>query len=685
MATTFPVEQAPPTAFKIQHSSPLDSLVRRTSAKRARAVVQSTASSQQYPASVIDAYTASSPTSTSHEEPFFDVDPYGGFATRDPPPLNPPQRSYVTQQQPSSPLLHTHFARNSTATASMVGSYSDLRSSLESKNAYQELEYRYRDDESVYSQVDSLSPALRDSWRSGATTRTARPDDPSSHHGASTGRTKVPGVSPEGGTSWAAGVPTVVVSSPDVDSSHSNTSARAGRMPVVRPITSNFSRPVRPSPQSRQFEYGAAQQQAITAPPPLPHDANDQKRRVLERNANRAASNSPSSQDQMRFFRRSKSPKPSPLAPVPNPYISSPAARVQQPQAIKSPASPEDSLPNPYAEQPVSAALSNPYLGPNPTTVRTPSPQPSSPDQQVLLDRRSPQPPITLSAPPNGTSNSSPVALPRQPPARSNSPASLYSTYSFYNFENAVPSPTSSGPPSRASPAPQQQQQPHGTQHLQPDASQLQRQQQQQQQQPRSPNYNTPRTSSPLATSPQQEGQTPQDFLQLGIQNHEANRLKESAMYFEKSAKDNGGCGVGMLMWGLTLRHGWGCEKNEKVGFKWLRKAAESAVVDLESARGGKSVDTTPVQDELVLAIYEVGQCFFHGWGVNKDQKMAVSYYTVAARLGDPDAQNDLAFCLANGKGCKKDRKEAAKWYRAAVAQGVSDVGLAWIYKEKFM
>ena len=79
------------------------------------------------------------------------------------------------------------------------------------------------------------------------------------------------------------------------------------------------------------------------------------------------------------------------------------------------------------------------------------------------------------------------------------------------------------------------------------------------------------------------------------------------------------------------------------------------------------------------------------------------SYYAAAARLGDPDAQNDLAFCFANGKGCKKDRKEAAKWYRAAVcvyhqvfrcstcdtylpgSQGASDVGLAWIYKEKFM
>ena len=43
------------------------------------------------------------------------------------------------------------------------------------------------------------------------------------------------------------------------------------------------------------------------------------------------------------------------------------------------------------------------------------------------------------------------------------------------------------------------------------------------------------------------------------------------------------------------------------------------------------------------------------------------SYFRLAAQLGDPDAQQELAFCLANGKGCKKDRKESAKWYRAAV------------------
>jgi TPR repeat protein len=43
------------------------------------------------------------------------------------------------------------------------------------------------------------------------------------------------------------------------------------------------------------------------------------------------------------------------------------------------------------------------------------------------------------------------------------------------------------------------------------------------------------------------------------------------------------------------------------------------------------------------------------------------SYFEIAARLGDADAQQELAFCYANGRGCKKDRKEAAKWYRAAV------------------
>ncbi|KAF8824042.1 hypothetical protein HHX47_DHR9000438 [Lentinula edodes] len=183
-------------------------------------------------------------------------------------------------------------------------------------------------------------------------------------------------------------------------------------------------------------------------------------------------------------------------------------------------------------------------------------------------------------------------------------------------------------------------------------------------------NSNTPPPPMVVVDPPDEAKSKADHYLQLGIKHHEANRLQESAICFEKSAKEGGGCGVGMLMWGLTLRHGWGCKKDEKGGFVWVRRAAEGAVADLERARlsggTGDLAERGVVKAELVLAIYEVGQCFFHGWGVVKDQKMGVSYYRVAARLGDADAQNDLGFCLANGKGCKKDRKEAAKWYRAA-------------------
>jgi hypothetical protein len=79
-----------------------------------------------------------------------------------------------------------------------------------------------------------------------------------------------------------------------------------------------------------------------------------------------------------------------------------------------------------------------------------------------------------------------------------------------------------------------------------------------------------------------------------------------------------------MLMWGLALRHGWGVPKDEKGAFSWLRRAAESATGDLERKGVKGKGERDALKKELILAIYEVGQCFFHGWGVPKDQKMAV-------------------------------------------------------------
>ncbi|KAF9014906.1 hypothetical protein BDQ17DRAFT_1114 [Cyathus striatus] len=618
MTAVPPPDSIAPSAFKIQHSSPLDSLVRRASSRRVKAAA------------------ASSDAAYRHIQPTIQTDIPSQVETsihRHDPSFTPPRQ--LLQQHlhlsPSSPILHGRFTRDSVATASEDNSsYLDpSRVSVDSRNVYQEseLEYRYYDTDSVYSDATS-SPALRDSWQSAATTDTLRPpshivtisnDILSSPSRSANQQPRMLLPHPSTPTS---SLPTVVVSSPTPEARTSNSRGHAGRAAIIRPITSNFSRP------ARSLDTAGT-------PPPPPTDE-EQKRRVLERNMRRNPSPGPSSYSQT-------APSPSLRNQTSNSHLSDTSTKPSSLCSRSTGQDPQDRTPSLLVNPPVSSTV-------------------------LDLQNLSLQGSMSLLTP----------FAPSQPSSvRSDSPKSVYSDYSYYPLDSATPSPISAEfhHQSKSRGLPQQQS------HI--------NSQQNNQLQSLSGNSNSRRPASPQVprsdgTVTEATASTPQDFLQLGIQHHEANRLKESAIYFERSAKENGGCGVGMLMWGLALRHGWGCEKNEKMGFKWLRKAAEHAVVDLESARSGGAVDKSAIQTELVLAIYEVGQCFFHGWGVPKDQKMAVSYYAVAARLGDSDAQMDLAFCFANGKGCKKDRKEAAKWYRAAVAQGQSDIGLAWIYKEKY-
>lgn len=59
---------------------------------------------------------------------------------------------------------------------------------------------------------------------------------------------------------------------------------------------------------------------------------------------------------------------------------------------------------------------------------------------------------------------------------------------------------------------------------------------------------------------------------------------------------------------------------------------------------------------ELVLAMYELANCYRNGWGIKKDPVAAKQYYETAANLGDTDAMNEVAWCYLEGFGTKKDR-----------------------------
>lgn len=58
------------------------------------------------------------------------------------------------------------------------------------------------------------------------------------------------------------------------------------------------------------------------------------------------------------------------------------------------------------------------------------------------------------------------------------------------------------------------------------------------------------------------------------------------------------------------------------------------------------------------MALYEVGNCFFHGWGLpHPDYAMAVSYFKLAAESGDKDAQErEYAVRIDGGEVLKRRR-----------------------------
>ncbi|KAI7864583.1 hypothetical protein BDF14DRAFT_1875879 [Spinellus fusiger] len=169
------------------------------------------------------------------------------------------------------------------------------------------------------------------------------------------------------------------------------------------------------------------------------------------------------------------------------------------------------------------------------------------------------------------------------------------------------------------------------------------------------------------------------EYLQLGLQCHEKGEIEQATHYWRLSAESESP--LGLFFYGIALRHGWGCKQNRVAAVKYLQRAAEFATYDLQN---GISQSMAVAKHELVLAIYELGICFRHGWGVPKNLTTAASYFEIASHLGDPDAMNDIAFCYCHGHGVKKDMYKAAKHYRMAERMERGLIGNSWIWKEKY-
>ncbi|KAF9915649.1 hypothetical protein BX616_005661 [Lobosporangium transversale] len=200
---------------------------------------------------------------------------------------------------------------------------------------------------------------------------------------------------------------------------------------------------------------------------------------------------------------------------------------------------------------------------------------------------------------------------------------------------------------------------------------------------------------APKALTPAQQREVEADEnIQKAIELHENNQLEEATRYFALAAQSENP--LGQLMYGLSLRHGWGCKSNPAEAIKYLQRAAEYAMGELNELNPITpspqistgipiaSTSTTPqelsvdekrqsssalsdrysendsndsakprasqqtlrrmgsmdrkeaiamARRELVMALYELGMSYLKGWGVNKDKKVAFTYFKIAADL----------------------------------------------------
>lgn len=173
--------------------------------------------------------------------------------------------------------------------------------------------------------------------------------------------------------------------------------------------------------------------------------------------------------------------------------------------------------------------------------------------------------------------------------------------------------------------------------------------------------------------------------IQEAIRLHESGQLEKSTEMFKTLANPNGANNaLSQVLYGLARRHGWGCEPNTEEAITYLSYAASnSADVESQALSAGMKKGGA-AKGELVLALYELANCFRNGWGIKKDPVAAKQYYETAANLGDTDAMNEIAWCYLEGFGCKKDKFKAAQFLRVAESKGNKQLGNTWIWKDKY-
>ena len=130
---------------------------------------------------------------------------------------------------------------------------------------------------------------------------------------------------------------------------------------------------------------------------------------------------------------------------------------------------------------------------------------------------------------------------------------------------------------------------------------------------------------------------------------NEKSKQEEINIYIKAAKRGNANA---QTMLGNCYFGGYGVEKNYGEAVKWFTKAAEQ----------GNGV-----------AQYRLGDCYFNGYGVEKNYEEAVKWFIKAAEQGDVYAQTRLGSCYREGWGVEKNYEKAVKWFTKAALEENTD------------
>ncbi|KAJ1551600.1 hypothetical protein HK405_014213, partial [Cladochytrium tenue] len=150
--------------------------------------------------------------------------------------------------------------------------------------------------------------------------------------------------------------------------------------------------------------------------------------------------------------------------------------------------------------------------------------------------------------------------------------------------------------------------------------------------------------------------------------------------WFMKAAAVN--CAPAQVQVGVMLQEGLTLDGNNQKPASEGNGSTRVAGIPDEDLRRAADMYQRAAELGDLDGMTKLGRCYMNGWGVPKNEQLAVTWYRLAAKNGGARAQNQLGWCYWKGRGVEKDWNEAVRWYKLSAeqghAEGQTNLGLAY-------